>query len=211
MRIFSVTPIHVGPDELARRQARYDALVPPGVTVDLVDIGPDAPRALDTAEDIRSSEASVIAALRSAPTGYDVLLPDCVLDPGVAALSGEMPVVGILQLALGWQVLMGRVCGMVARNKAIAAELMDRAAAYGWEDHVSGVEVLGLGVEAIADHAQWDEALTSALGRFDSRTSAVVNGCSAVPVEDEDASVPVLPVLDPTALALRLLAAGEVR
>ncbi|HET6692999.1 MAG TPA: aspartate/glutamate racemase family protein [Pedococcus sp.] len=208
MRIFAVTPIHVGPDELERRQARYDSLVPSGVTLDLVDIGPDAPRALETADDIRASEAAVIAALRSAPTGYDVLLPDCVLDPGVEALSTELPVVGILKLALGWQVLMGRRAGVVARNEAIATELMERATAYGWKSHVTGVEVLGLGVEAIADHAQWDDALTSALRRFDETTSTVVNGCSAVPVEGDDLG---LPVLDPTALALRLLAAGEAR
>ncbi len=208
MRIFAVTPIHVGPDELARRQERYDSLVPAGVTLDLVDIGPGAPRALETADDIRASEAAVITALRSAPTGYDVLLPDCVLDPGVEALHGELPVVGILKLALGWQVLMGRRSGIVARNEAIATELMERATAYGWESHVTGVEVLALGIEAIADHAQWDEALTRAVSRFDETTSAVVNGCSAVPVGDDNEGPPVL---DPTALALSLLAAGEAR
>ena len=108
MRIYSVTPIHVGPDELARRQARYRSLVPDGVTLDLVDIGPEAPKALDTDDDVRASEAAVMAALRAAPAGYDVLLPDCVLDPGVADLVGELPIVGILQLSLGWQVIRGR-------------------------------------------------------------------------------------------------------
>src|ERR1051325_7028855 len=106
VRIFSVTPIHVGDDELARRQARYDALSPPGVTVELRDIGAGAPVALNTGEDIRISESLVTRALRGAPDGYDVLLPDCVLDPGVAALAGTLPVpvVGLLQLSLGWAV-----------------------------------------------------------------------------------------------------------
>ena len=35
MHVWSVTPIHVGPEELARRQARYDALSPAGVRVEL--------------------------------------------------------------------------------------------------------------------------------------------------------------------------------
>lgn len=207
MRIFSVTPIHVGAEELARRQARYDSLLPAGVTLDLVDIGPAAPKALDTAEDIEASTAAVVVALRSAPNGYDVLLPDCVLDPGVEQLAGELPVVGILQLSLGWQVVRGRRSGMVARNEAIAAELMDRARAYGWKQHVSGVEVLGLEVDAIADHAQWDGALDAALDRFDPSVSAVINGCSAVPVKPHGK----VTVVDPTALALRLLAAEQGR
>lgn len=207
MRIFSVTPINVGPEELARRQARYDELLPAGVTLDLTDIGPAAPAALDTAEDIDASTKAVVAALRSAPAGYDLLLPDCVLDPGVDELADELPVVGLLQLSLGWQVLRGRRTGMVARNDAIAAELMERARVYGWEEHVSGVEVLGLQVDAIADHRQWDRALDAALDRFDPSVSTVINGCSAVPVSSQ-ANVTLV---DPTALALRLIAAEESR
>ena len=207
MRIFSVTPINVGPDELARRQARYRSLVPEGVTLDLVDIGPEAPKALDTDEEVRASEAAVMAALRAAPTGYDVLLPDCVLDPGVADLTGELPIVGILQLSLGWQVIRGRKVGLVARNDAIADELRARADVYGWSEHVDGVQVLGLGVEAIADHDQWTAGLEAALERFGEGVSTVINGCSAVEVTDDRR----ISVVDPTALALRLLVAGGVR
>jgi Asp/Glu/hydantoin racemase len=207
MRIFSVTPIQVGPEELERRQARYDSLLPTGISLDLVDIGPAAPRALDTAQDIEASTSAVVAALRSAPEGYDLLLPDCVLDPGVAELAGELPVVGILQLSLGWQALRGRRVGMVARNEAIAAELTERAEAYGWKEHVAGVEVLGLDVDAIADPEEWDGALDLALGRFDPGVGAVINGCSAVAVMSQSG----VPVIDPTALALRLIAAEAGR
>jgi Asp/Glu/hydantoin racemase len=207
MRIYAVTPIHVDEDELARRQERYDALLPSGFTLDLVDIGGDAPRSLDSEQDVRDSEAAVTAALRAAPDGYDLLMPDCVLDPGVADLADELPVVGILQLSLGWQAIRRRRVGLVARNEAIADELMARARAYGWEDHVDGVEVLGLGVEAIADHAQWSASLGEALTHFDEAVTTVINGCSAVEVDVEGQ----VSVVDPTALALRLLAAGEGR
>ena len=184
MRIYSVTPIHVGPDELARRQARYRSLVPDGVTLDLVDIGPEAPNALDTMT--TCARARLPSWLRrAAPAGYDVLLPDCVLDPGVADLVGELPIVGILQLSLGWQVIRGRRVGLVARNEPIADELRARAAVYGWSDHVDGVQVLGLGVEAIADHDQWTAGLEAALEKFGEGVSTVINGCSAVEVKDD--------------------------
>lgn len=206
MRIYSVTPIHVSDEELARRQARYDELLPDGLTLDLHDIGPDAPTALDTDADVRASEEAVIAALRAAPESYDVLLPDCVLDPGVAALSDELPIVGLLQLSLGWQAIRGRRVGAVVRNRAIADEFAARARVYGFADHLADVEVLDLGVDAIADHDQWDTALDAALAHIGADTRWVINGCSAVPVDDRRA----VEVIDPTALALRLLAAGGV-
>jgi len=89
VRIFAVTPIHVPAEELTRRQARYDALCPPGVSVVLQDIGSAAPRALDTEQQVRDSEGLVTAALQQAPDEADALMPDCVLDPGVPALAGR--------------------------------------------------------------------------------------------------------------------------
>lgn len=206
MRIHAVTPIHVTADELARRQARYDALCPPGLHVELHDIGPAAPRALDTAEQVRESERLVVGAMTAAPAGYDVLLPDCVLDPGVDQLQGRLPVVGILRLALGWQMLTGRRAGAVARNKAIAEELTDKVAAYGWSGSFTGVRVLDLDVHAIADAQRWNDAVGGALAALEADgAAAVINGCSAVEVPQR----PGLPVVDPTALALRVLAAGS--
>ncbi|GIF63638.1 hypothetical protein Ais01nite_16730 [Asanoa ishikariensis] len=210
MRIYAVTPIHVDTDELARRQARYAALSPPGVQVLLHDIGPDAPRALDTDGQVRDSEALVIDALKGAPDGFDALLPDCVLDPGVADLAGTLPVpvFGLLRLSLGWSVLTGRKSAAVARNKAIADEILARAAVYGWSADLLGVEVLDLDVHAIADTDRWAGTLGGAVTTL-AGTGArdVINGCSAV---DVPADV-VLParVVDPTALALRLIGAGR--
>ncbi|WBB75887.1 aspartate/glutamate racemase family protein [Micromonospora sp. WMMD1128] len=211
MRIYAVTPIHVDAEELARRQARYAALAPPGVEVVLHDLGPDAPRALDTDAQVRRSEELVVAALRGAPAGFDALLPDCVLDPGVADLAGTLPVpvLGLLRLSLGWAVLTGRRCAAVARNRAIADEMVARARVYGWSADLLGVEVLDLDVHAIADTARWADALggvVATMAADGART--VINGCSAV---DVPAGV-TLParVVDPTALALRLIAAGEV-
>jgi allantoin racemase len=210
MRIYAVTPIHVGADELARRQVRYDALCPPGLQVELHDIGPDAPRALDTAEEVRESERRVIDALTAAPVGYDALLPDCVLDPGVEQLRGRLPAVGILRLSMGWQVLTGRRVGAVARNKAIADELAGKVTAYGWSGSFTGVRVLDLDVHAIADTQRWNDAVGAALESLGhDGAAAVINGCSAVDVPPGSSS-PVQ-LVDPTALALRVLAAGAAR
>ncbi len=212
MRIYAVTPIHVDAGELARRQARYDALCPPGLTVRLYDIGERAPRALNTEDEVRSSEAFVVEALNDAPAEYDALMPDCVLDPGVAMLAhtAARPVLGLLRISLGWSVCTGRTTGAVARNSAIADEMVRVVETYGWGDLFTGVEVLDLGVDAIADSAAWNHAVEAAQRRLgEAGSSVVVNGCSAVDVTTARAgSTPRL--VDPTALALRLVAAGEV-
>ena len=210
MRIYAVTPIHVGEAELVRRQARYDQLSPSGLFVELADIGPDAPRALESAQDVRASEALVIEAFRRAPTGYDAFMPDCVLDPGVAELAGQLstPVIGILRIALGWSILTGRPTAAVARNDAIAAEIIERVKVYGWFDRFHGVEVLNLPVDSIADSDGWAEALDGAVERLAGVGARdVINGCSAVDLSP-DRSQDVARVVDPTQLALRLLAAG---
>lgn len=207
MRIHAVTPIHVDPTELARRRARYDRLAPAGLTVALHDVGPGAPRALETAQDVRDSEGAVLAALRAAPDDVDALLPDCVLDPGVGMHGWDgPPVLGLLRLTVGWSASQGRQVGAVARNQAIADELTTRVGHHGFSSWFTGTEVLDLDVEAISDHVRWDAALSTALTRMGrAGVSTVVNGCSAVDVAEQPGRARAV---DPTAAALRLLAAG---
>ena len=210
MLIHAVTPIHVPPDELVRRQARYDALCPAGLHVRLVDIGEQAPRALDTAQQVHDSEGLVTEALQQAPDDADALMPDCVLDPGVAALSGRVgrPVFGLLRTSLGWSRAAGRSAGAVTRNQAIADELCRQVAVHGLDSSFTGVQVLDLDVDAIHQADRWATALREVVARS-ARAGAgdLVNGCSAVELPAEAAGWPVR-VVDPTALTLRLVAAG---
>lgn len=212
MLIHAVTPIHVPPDELARRQARYDALSPAGLRVRLVDVGERAPRALDTAQQVHDSEGLVTEALQQAPDDADALMPDCVLDPGVAALSGRVgrPVFGLLRTSLGWSRAAGRSAGAVTRNQAIADELCRQVTAHGLDSSFTGVQVLDLDVDAIHQADRWAAALRDVVDRS-ARAGAgdLVNGCSAVDLPAEAAGWPVR-VVDPTALTLRLVAAGEI-
>jgi Asp/Glu/hydantoin racemase len=206
-----VTPIHVAPEELARRQARYDALSPAGVLVELVDIGADAPRQLSTEQEVRDSEGLVAEAMRNAPDRADALMPDCFLDPGVAELSAalERPVFGLLRTSASWSVLAGRRFGAVTRNEAIAAEARRVVGLYGYGPSFTGVDVLDLDVDAIHEGHRWGDALRGAVERTN-RAGAddLLNGCSAVDLPEDAGAWPVR-VVDPTALTLRLIGAGE--
>ncbi|SFS94295.1 aspartate/glutamate racemase family protein [Saccharopolyspora flava] len=211
MLVHAVTPITVGPAEVARRQARYDSLSPAGVEIVLTDL-PDGPRALNTADDVRRSEKLVAAALSAAPE-CDAVLPDCVLDPAVPADGGALggkPALGLLRLTVGAAVAAGHRVGAITRNAAIAAELRDRITAYGWDSAFHEVHVLDLEVEDITDPDRWATAMRPALlTARDAGVTAVVNGCSAVDTTTQDPNLPL--VLDPIRTALAVLAALQPR
>jgi Asp/Glu/hydantoin racemase len=199
MRLLAITPIRVSEEELIRRQARYDRLSPPGVSVRLEHLR-EGPHALNDAEDIAASEAALLDQFAAAdPSGFDGFLPDCVLDPGQGA-SLPRPLFGIGRLTAYHLAGLGATYGAVARNEAIAAELDRRIATYALDLH-QPTAVLDLSVEDIADDAVWADAVTGRVRDLD--CDFVINACSAVDVHDQERR-PVL--VDPTALALRLLA-----
>ncbi|GAA4872271.1 aspartate/glutamate racemase family protein [Saccharopolyspora cebuensis] len=209
MFVHAVTPITVGRSELARRQARYDALSPAGIKVVLTDLRPDGPRALDTAAEVRHSETLVGEALAEAPD-CDAVLPDCVLDPAVPADGGTIngrPALGLLRLTVGAAVAAGHRVGAITRNAAIAAELRHRITRYGWDSSFHEVGVLALPVADITDPARWSAAMRPALSAARAAgVTAVVNGCSAVDTAtDQEPGLPL--VLDPIRTGLGVLGA----
>lgn len=200
MRILAITPIQVSDEELARRQARYDRLAPPGVTVRLEHLL-DGPRALNTAAEIVASEARLLERYAAADISeVDGFLPDCVLDPVVDhAASLPRPVFGIGRLSAHFAAGFAVRLGAVARNEAIAAELDRKLASYGLAH--APTAVMNLSVEDIADDATWAAAVGRTVGGL--AADVVINACSAVDVTPA-ARGPVL--LDPTETALRLIA-----
>jgi allantoin racemase len=206
LRVRSVTPIRVGPEELRRRQARYDQFSPAGVQVVLEDLpASDAmPRQLATRADIEASDAAVAEVLLDTrPDQFDVLLPDCVLDPGldrIRAADPAVPAVGLSELVSRFVTGLGLPLAAVARNRPIGEELDRRLRAYGLGGHYWGVEVLDLSFDDIADDARWNAALSATRDRL-TGVGAILNGCSAVDVATDGG----VPVFDPARLALRLL------
>ncbi|MEO3827562.1 aspartate/glutamate racemase family protein [Actinomadura sp. B10D3] len=205
MRALAVTPIHLPPEEIRRRQARYDRLAPPGLAVELRDVGPAAPGSLDDEASVRASEREVAAALAGARQGFDLAFPDCVLDPAVPDGPADqgVPVNGLLKLS-GMHLAAANVrFGAVVRNEAIGAELGRRLKGYGLEAYVAGIAILELPFDAIADADAWNAALAEAVDALAAAgAAAVINGCSAVDVEEDRFAARVV---DPTALALKLM------
>lgn len=214
MRVKAITPMHVGAEEIERRQRRYDRLAPAGMTITLFDLpaSDGTPVALETADDIRASETLVIeAAMETDPAQFDAILPDCVLDPGVPELDrrSPLPVLGITRLAAGLLASLGRRFAAVTRNKAIGEEFEAVIARYGLSSLFTGVEVLGLSVTDIANDAIWNAAVAKAAATVtQSGAATILNGCSAVEVTESTTGVSIV---DPTALALSLAGHANAR
>lgn len=202
MRLLAWTPIVVGQDELARRQARYDRLSPAQVQVvlrDLAEFAPAAPSALETADDVRVSEEILVAACRASDAeGFDALLPDCVLDPGIDAAGLELPMLGLSHLTASFLAAQGASIGALARNRAIADELDRRLTAYGVRREPT--LVMDLSVDDITDEENWHRAVMAHAGGL--ACDFAINACSAVEL---GAPATDTVVVDPTALSMRLL------
>lgn len=207
LRVRAITPLHLTAEEMVRRQERYDRLGGDQVSVTLVNLDGRAPLRLETPEDVATSDGYVREEIaRTDPERFDVIMPDCVLDPGVGEIDHTpVPLVGILRLAAGHIASLGGVFAAVARNSAIGNELQRRIAAYGLTDQLVSMELLDVDFCFVSDEAGWAQAMRPIERSLTTRgISTVLNGCSAVEIPDPRPGGSV--VVDPTRLAVRLLA-----
>jgi allantoin racemase len=212
LRVKSIAPLRLEPAELDRRQARYQRLGGDRLNITLVNLdGRDAPARMDTAEEIAASERLVAEEIgRTDPAQFDVILPDCVLDPGIADVADPpVPVAGILHLVAGHLASLGQRFAAVTRNQVIGDDLASKVGAYGLSDVLTGVHVLDVDFCFVSDHASWAQAMRPLQARLEAEgTGTLFNGCSAVDLDDD--RLGRVSLVDPTALALRLLAvAGD--
>ncbi|MTD15773.1 hydantoin racemase [Nakamurella sp. YIM 132087] len=207
LRLRVIAPVRLPDEAIGARQARYRELAGPGLQVDLDPLtGPDAPRALDDAAAVEASIACVRAQAEAVtPDVADIVLPDCVLDPGVIpGAASQVPVLGILQLVGSHLAALQQPFTAVTRNRPIADELHRKAGEYGFGHLLLETDVIDGGIELISDEPEWVRRLSAvAVRRAAEGIGTVFNGCSAVAVPPGLAAG--VAVIDPTALALQLL------
>lgn len=208
MRIKTITPLHLTPEELARRQERYNRQAPPPLQMIMANLPADAgvPRSLGDEAACRASDEHVYEeAMRTDVTTFDAIFLDCVLDPSSEALERDapLPVFSILKLSASYLASLGHRLAAVTRNKVIAEELEHKLKSYGLIEHFHGTLILDLSFEAVADDAKWNAALAGAVNEAVGRgATTLINGCSAVNVQEKASKIVVV---DPTELALRLV------
>ena len=75
------------------------------------------------------------------------------------------------------------------------------------EGDLVDIHVMDLPFEAVTNHEMWNAAMTEAVAALAQRGArSVINGCSAVDIDEEGLGVRVV---DPTQEALEALAAGS--
>lgn len=208
IRLKAIAPLRLDAQEVKRRQHRYETLGGNKFVITLVNLdSPDAPTRLDSQADIRRSEQLVYEEmLRTTAEDFDAIIPDCVLDPAVGDNFGApVPVYGILQLTSQELHEASRRYLGVTRNQAIGDEFTRRLVDYGFADDLAGITVLDIDFCFISDHHGWAEAmLPTATQALAAGVETIVNGCSAVDIDDP--KIGSVEVIDPTAMALERLA-----
>lgn len=209
LRVCMISPIRL-PDEItAARAGRLREAGGRELDVDLVGLPPEAPRGLDRPEDVTEATGHITAVAKGLdPDRYDVVIPDCVLDPGVdeIAASCAIPVLGLLRLVAAGLYGLGRPFSAVTRNETIAAELEARLRAYGLAGGFRGTDVLHFGVEKVSHEAEWMAAVGEIVRRrAETGVTTVLNGCSAVAAGPSPWSGSW--VVDPTTYAFDLIRA----
>jgi Asp/Glu/hydantoin racemase len=204
MKVVSITPIHVTEEELKRRQARYERLAPAGITVELRNLSEQSLNALEKDSDVRASDFALLADASEINLEIgEVLLPDCILDPGFRQ-NASATTIGMLESVMSHLVAAGEKVGAVTRNESIGNELVRRVGEYGFANHFVDLEVLNLSFDAINDEEHWHRALKIAVDRLAAKgATVVINGCSAVNVDQSQLSIPVV---DPAELVLKIIA-----
>lgn len=207
LRVKAIAPLQLADDEMVRRQARYDRLGGDRLAITLVNLtGKGAPERFDTPQQIAASERlTAREVMRTDPAAFDVILPDCVLDPAVGAVEGPpVPLVGILHLVTSYLASVGRPFAAVTRNRVIGEELVRKVGHYGLGRWLAGLHVLDVDFCLVSDHQGWADAMAPLRGKLESAgVQTLFNGCSAVDIDVDQLGS--LAVVDPTALALQLL------
>jgi Asp/Glu/hydantoin racemase len=207
VRLRAIAPIALPDEELIRRRDRYAAISPSNVSIHLDNLH-DGPLRLESEDQIRRSEALVFEeALKTDMSRFDGIFLDCVLDPALEQLqeTAVIPVFGITNLVSNFLGSLGLRMAAVARNESIAHELEERIDAFGWSRQMGRVIVLDLSLDDIGDADLWNRTVREHMdsGGLES-VDVVINGCSAVEVRPAEGPR----VIDPTALALRLIGIG---
>ena len=211
MRLLALTPIDVPPTTRWRGGRRATTRSPPTAS----GRGPACPTrpavraGLGPPTTWRVRRGAAWRRTPPRPAGWDGFLPDCVLDPAVARGRRRCRVRSTA--SAGWRCTPSPAPGCpgaaVARNEPIAHELDRLAARYGV---ATDGPTRGAGrcrVEDIADDVGWAERAGRRRGR-----PAPATRCSTAARRSTSAAPPSGPdVVDPTALALRVLAAGVGR
>lgn len=207
LRVKAIAPLLLTDEEVARRQDRYDRLGGDRLAVTLVNLtGEGAPDRFDTPAQIAASERLTAEEIgRTDPARFDVVLPDCVLDPAVGEVADPpVPVAGILHLVAGYLASLGRPFAAVTRNRAIGDELARKVEHYGLGRWLTGVHVLDVDFCLVSDHRGWADAMAPLRSGLESAgVRTLFNGCSAVDIDTDHLGS--VAVVDPTALALQLL------
>lgn len=212
MKILVINPVgHPTWDEQDREI--YRSFASPETEVDVVSL-PEGPASVETPDAHARVIPLVIDLARKMHDGYDAVIVNCCLDPGVALLKGiiRKPVIGPCESSLAIAGVMGRRPSVITVGKEGVWMIEDRVRELGYGNRVSRVRGIPVGVLDIdKDRGRVRELLVSEVMkavREDGADIAVLGCTGLAGLAREVQNATGVPVVDPAGAALKMAEAS---
>jgi allantoin racemase len=212
MKVLVINPVgHSTWDEQDREI--YRGFASPKTEVEVVSL-PHGPASVETPEAHAEVIPLVIDLAKKSHSGYDAVIVNCCLDPGVSLLKGiiKKPVIGPCESSLAIASVLGRKPSVITVGKSGVWMIEDRVKELGYGGKVVSVRGISVGVLDIdKDREKVRELLVSEVEKAVKEDSAdiAVLGCTGLAglakgVQDATG----VPVVDPAGAAIKMAEAS---
>ncbi len=208
MKILVINPVgHSKWDESDRRF--FKSVASPDTEVEVVSLA-SGPPSVETINDYEIVKPLVIEKALESHRGYDGLIVNCFLDPGVDELKKTLhkPVVGPGESSLAFASVFGGKIGIVSIESGALDLINQRCSKLGYSGRISTIR--GIKIHVIDLEKSWDltrrELINESMKAVEEGSDIIILGCTGLAGLAEEVSRAIKrPVVDPAAAALKMV------
>ncbi len=208
MKILVINPVgHTKWDESDRRF--FKSIASPDTEVEVVSLA-SGPPSVETINDYEIVKPLVVEKALESHRGYDGLIVNCFLDPGVDELKKSLhkPVVGPGESSLAFASVFGGKIGIVSIESEALNLINQRCRELGYSERISTIR--GIKIHVVDLEKNWDitrrELINESMKAVKEGSDVIILGCTGLAGLAGEVSEAIgRPVIDPAAAALKMV------
>jgi len=208
LKILVINPVgHTKWDESDRRF--FKSIASPDTEVEVVSLA-SGPPSVETINDYEIVKPLVVEKALESHRGYDGLIVNCFLDPGVDELKKSLhkPVVGPGESSLAFASVFGGKIGIVSIESEALNLINQRCRELGYSERISTIR--GIKIHVVDLEKNWDitrrELINESMKAVKEGSDVIILGCTGLAGLAGEVSEAIgRPVIDPAAAALKMV------